>query len=94
MATSTAFDQILQFEYTWDNGIYWDLSYLNGGVGLTVGTPFEGSTVGVGPVTASDESATCSYLSCGPDYEACADVYVTPDSDATNVSASKPLSCR
>jgi hypothetical protein len=84
IATNGNFDSILQFEYTWSNGIYWDLSLLNGGVDGTVGTPFEDYNVSVGPSVSG--TGTCTFVGCIAGY-VCEGAYTEPYDDDTNVSA-------
>ena len=83
IATNPDFDSVVQFEYTWSDGIYWDLSLLNGGVDGSVGTPFAGYSIVVGP--GENEGGTCEAITCLPDL--CEGAYINPDDDDTDVSA-------
>ena len=75
---------ILQFEYTWrsDDGIYWNLSDLDGrGAGL-VGTPFADDSVVVTPTGAGVGEGTCAEIRCEAG-AVCADSYQHPEDHNT-----------
>lgn len=73
---------VLQFEYTQDSGIWWDLSDLDGsGAGL-VGTPFANDNVGVTPTGNGAETGTCVKIRCAAG-SVCLDSYQHPDDPNT-----------
>jgi hypothetical protein len=84
IAVDGNFDSILQFEYTWSDGIHWDLSLLNGGADGTEGTPFEDYNVSVGPSVQG--TGTCTFVGCIETYP-CHGAYTGPYDDDTRVSA-------
>ncbi|KAK3937133.1 hypothetical protein QBC46DRAFT_417090 [Diplogelasinospora grovesii] len=75
---------ILQYEYTWapGDGLYWDLSDLDGsGPGL-VGTPFAHDNVKIGPTGAGEGQGTCVKIRCAAG-QLCRNAYQTPDDSDT-----------
>ena len=73
---------ILQFEYTVSNGLWWDLSDLDGdGPGL-VGTPFGKDNVKVTPTGNGAGSGTCLKIRCKAN-TVCLDSYQHPDDKNT-----------
>ncbi|KAF7550664.1 hypothetical protein G7046_g7942 [Stylonectria norvegica] len=73
---------ILQFEYAVSDGIYWDLSDLDGdGPGL-VGTPFGNDNVKVSPTGNGSGSGTCVKIRCKAG-QTCLDSYQHPDDQNT-----------
>jgi hypothetical protein len=78
----------LQFEYTISpDGIYWDLSDLDGrGPGL-VGTPFSHDNVKVSPTGAGAGEGTCVKIRC-PANTLCVDSYQSSDEAKTRVGPS------
>lgn len=76
----------LQYEYTVaPDGIYWDLSDLDGqGRGL-VGTPFRQDHVKVTPSGIGVGGGTCIKVRC-PANTICVDSYQAPDEAKTRVS--------
>jgi len=82
IAKDKSFSSVLQFEYTINDVIYWDISLLNGGTGGTVGTPFEDQAIAMGPITAGSD--TCAYVKCSS--SPCQDAYTSPWDADTRVS--------
>lgn len=76
-------DGILQFEYTHEaEGLWWNISDLDGeGPGL-IGTPFRHDRVGVTPSGAGSGVGTCVKIRCKRD-EVCLDSYQHPDDPKT-----------
>ncbi|CAM1501405.1 Fc.00g105670.m01.CDS01 [Cosmosporella sp. VM-42] len=73
---------VLQFEYAVSDGIYWDLSDLDGdGPGL-VGTPFGYDNVKVTPTGNGFGSGTCLKIHCRAG-QTCLDSYQHPDDKNT-----------
>lgn len=77
---------IFQFEYTYaPDGIYWDISDLDGrGPGL-VGTPFFDHNVKISPTGPGVGQGTCVSVRC-PANTICLDSYQAPDEQKTRVS--------
>lgn len=72
----------LQFEYTVSNGLWWDLSDLDGrGAGL-VGTPFAKDNVKVTPTGKGAGTNTCVVIRCKAG-KVCLDSYQHPDDPNT-----------
>lgn len=87
IAKNNDFSQVLQFEYTVSDQIYWDISLLNGGVDGTVGTPFVNENISMGPITTGD--GTCAFVGCIGSLP-CKDAYNSPFDDDTRVSTKLP----
>ncbi|KAK3313254.1 hypothetical protein B0H66DRAFT_389196 [Apodospora peruviana] len=69
---------ILQFEYNWPaDGMYWDLSDLDGKGNGLVGTPFRNDNVKVSPTGAGEGQGTCLKIRC-PAGKVCLDSYQHP----------------
>ncbi|KAH8892210.1 hypothetical protein GQ53DRAFT_841045 [Thozetella sp. PMI_491] len=69
---------ILQFEYAFTNGLYWDLSNLDGSASGLVGTPFYHDNVKISPTGAGEGQGTCLKIRC-PAGQICLDAYQNPD---------------
>ncbi|KAH8898655.1 hypothetical protein GQ53DRAFT_877686 [Thozetella sp. PMI_491] len=69
---------ILQFEYNFTDGMYWDLSDLDGrGAGI-VGSPFFNDNIKISPTGAGEGQGTCVKIRC-PAGKLCVDSYQNPD---------------
>jgi hypothetical protein len=74
---------ILQFEYTMSSdGLYWDLSDLDGAGSGLVGTPFANDNVKVSPTGDGEGSGTCVKIRCAAG-TVCTDAYQNPDDNNT-----------
>lgn len=70
---------MLQFEYTIPNdGIYWDLSDLDGHTAGMTGSPFFHDNVKVSPTGAGRGQGTCLQIRC-PAGKVCHDAYQRPN---------------
>ncbi|KAM7203195.1 hypothetical protein V8F20_004137 [Naviculisporaceae sp. PSN 640] len=73
---------ILQYEYNVADGIYWDLSDLDGSGNGLVGTPFRNANVKVSPTGPGEGQGTCVKIRC-PAGQVCLDSYQHPDDPNT-----------
>ncbi len=68
---------ILQFEYTKNDALWWDLSDLDGRGPSLVGTPFRGDNVKVSPTGNGSGQNTCLKIRCQAG-QVCLDSYQHP----------------
>ncbi|KAK3376791.1 hypothetical protein B0T24DRAFT_229583 [Lasiosphaeria ovina] len=71
---------ILQFEYTYasGDGLYWDVSNIDGAGAGRAGTPFYHDNVKATPTDAGAGQGTCQKIRC-PANQLCVDAYNHPD---------------
>lgn len=73
---------VLQYEYNVADGIYWDLSDLDGSGNGLVGTPFRNANVKVSPTGPGEGQGSCVKIRC-PAGKVCLDSYQHPDDPKT-----------